>query len=260
MFFHSPDNIFITNDGRAVLIDFGSVRSYVYTDRMTTILKRGYAPLEQYREKGVFGPWTDIYALSVTIYRLLSGVMPPESISRVLDDKLIPLEKLVNGLPEGVYVALEGGLKIDHEKRTQSLEKFRSQLFEGGLPNPEPHPHPHPQPHPQPQPQPQPMPMKGKYISFEGGCFKGRRVGIGKSPIVFGRIRECNIIFPPNTVGVSKKHCCISYVKGQLCIMDLNSTYGTYVNNYKLQPMRWYRLKQTSKVVIGNEAFIVYNN
>ena len=51
----------------AKLIDFGSVRNYNSGQGLTTILKQGYAPVEQYFTNGDQGPWTDIYALSVTM-------------------------------------------------------------------------------------------------------------------------------------------------------------------------------------------------
>ena len=64
----SPDNIFLTSVMDAKLIDFGSVRNYNSGQGLTTILKQVYAPVEQYFTNGAQGPWTDIYALSVTMY------------------------------------------------------------------------------------------------------------------------------------------------------------------------------------------------
>ncbi|MDQ3398769.1 MAG: serine/threonine protein kinase, partial [Deinococcota bacterium] len=59
-----PDNIFLTTDGRAVLIDFGSARAYAggQTVSHTRLVTPGYAPLEQYTSQAKFGPYTDIYA------------------------------------------------------------------------------------------------------------------------------------------------------------------------------------------------------
>jgi serine/threonine-protein kinase len=57
-----PDNIMLTEDGRVVLIDFGTARTYAggKTGRMTTLLTPGYAPLEQYGQQVRFGPYTDV--------------------------------------------------------------------------------------------------------------------------------------------------------------------------------------------------------
>jgi len=64
-----PDNIMVCEDGRVVLIDFGAAREFAAraTQRHTVILTPGYAPMEQYSERGQRGPFTDIYALAATL-------------------------------------------------------------------------------------------------------------------------------------------------------------------------------------------------
>ena len=48
--------------------------------------------------------------------------------------------------------------------------------------------------------------------------------------VVFGRSpKNCNVVFPENTRGVSKVHCEISIQNGGLLLRDLNSSYGTYL-------------------------------
>ncbi|MFO0099022.1 MAG: serine/threonine-protein kinase, partial [Aphanizomenon sp.] len=59
-----PENILLRqneqNQQEAVLIDFGSTRSMANTS-MTKSFTDGYAPIEQYRDKGNFGDHTDVY-------------------------------------------------------------------------------------------------------------------------------------------------------------------------------------------------------
>ncbi len=70
----SPDNLLIDNRGRVIVIDFGAARQEIRekSKAMSVILKAGYAPEEQHRSRGEQGPWTDIYAVSATIYRAMS--------------------------------------------------------------------------------------------------------------------------------------------------------------------------------------------
>ena len=85
----SPDNLMLER-GSVRLLDFGCARESARgTETMTIALKQGYAPIEQYQRKGQ-GPWTDVYALSATIYYCLTGKVPPQSLDRILEDELIP--------------------------------------------------------------------------------------------------------------------------------------------------------------------------
>ena len=86
----SPDNIFICNDGSVKLIDFGAARFTVNEEKVSIILKPGYAPVEQYETVNEQGPWTDIYALGATMYHLLVGEKPDESTNRKIRDDVRP--------------------------------------------------------------------------------------------------------------------------------------------------------------------------
>ncbi len=140
----SPDNIMLTKDDSLVLLDFGAARQIsVYGEHSNTInVKHGFAPEEQYRKRGEQGPWTDVYALSATIYRLITGVTPPEALDRLMnDDTMKPPNALGAGLTHDQERALMHGLAVRAAGRTPNLQELYSELY---IPKTGPNPPPPP--------------------------------------------------------------------------------------------------------------------
>lgn len=137
----SPDNIMVRADGSPVLLDLGSARLVVggMTQALTTVLKPGYAPIEQYVDDGTMtqGPWTDVYGLGATLYYLLVGSAPPQSIARMISDPLKSIEEKSRiVVPPQVYAATLKALAVRAEQRFQSIEAFRDALGRDPLPAP----------------------------------------------------------------------------------------------------------------------------
>lgn len=80
----APDNIFITDSGEVKLIDFGASRyaTTSYSRSLTVVIKPGYSPEEQYRSRGDQGAYTDVYAVAATLYKMITGVTPPDAMER----------------------------------------------------------------------------------------------------------------------------------------------------------------------------------
>ena len=127
----SPDNIMIRRDGQVKLIDFGAARVAQEEDEksLTVMLKRGFSPEEQYRSKGHQGPWTDIYALCATMYYMLTGVIPPESMERVLEDKYVSLKEYDIELDTKIADAIDKGLCVLAKNRYQSMSDLIHDIY-----------------------------------------------------------------------------------------------------------------------------------
>lgn len=126
----SPDNIFITRDGKIKLLDFGAARSATvgHSKSLSVIVKPGYAPTEQYRSKGEQGPWTDVYALAATLYRMITGEVPIESMERAGKDTLKLPSKLGVKISKGMENAIMNAMQISLKNRTQTMEQFIHEL------------------------------------------------------------------------------------------------------------------------------------
>ncbi|WP_343185581.1 serine/threonine-protein kinase [Anoxynatronum sibiricum] len=129
----SPDNIFMTAKGQIVLIDFGAARQAVKDKgrSMSIIMKPGFTPEEQYRSKGHQGPWTDLYALGATMYRAITGQMPPESLDRLAEDELIPPSVMGVAISQGTEAALLKAMAVMGKDRFQTAEAFQEALATG---------------------------------------------------------------------------------------------------------------------------------
>lgn len=127
----SPDNIILTKDGMMKLLDFGAARDFTKEEKsLSVMLKPGYAPEEQYRTKGEQGPWSDVYSLAATIYKCITGITPPESMERLRKDELIRPSALGVIISASIENVLLKAMNVYAENRYQSVEEFRSALFE----------------------------------------------------------------------------------------------------------------------------------
>ena len=131
----SPDNIMLMADGRVKLMDFGAVRHVNHPDAQKAltqgtqaIVKEGFAPLEQYSEKGSLGPWTDEYALCATVYYCLTGRVPESAPTRVLGEGTLDWNK-VPGLTAQQRQVLAKGMAIQAKDRYPSIRELMDALF-----------------------------------------------------------------------------------------------------------------------------------
>lgn len=129
----TPDNIYLTNDGKVKLLDFGAAR-YSLGDKsrsLDVILKHGFAPKEQYTRRGKQGPFTDVYSLGATFYFALTGKRPPDSVERLDEDDLIPPSSLGVEIPKQKEDAILKALSVQPQDRFQSMGEFKNAMLAG---------------------------------------------------------------------------------------------------------------------------------
>ncbi len=124
----APDNIYVTREGRIKLLDFGAARFATgeHSRSLSIILKPGYAPEEQYRSRGKQGPWTDVYGLAATLYRAVTGTVPPEALDRLDRDELVAPSRLLGiAITPAQEAVLLKALAVKAAQRYSSIEQFR---------------------------------------------------------------------------------------------------------------------------------------
>ncbi len=126
----APDNIIVTKDGRAKLIDFGAARYSTgeKSKSLDVILKHGFAPKEQYIRRGRQGPFTDVYAMAATYYYAVTGKIPPDAIERMDEDELIPPTTLGVKISKTAEDALLKGLEVSASERYQRMGELAGGL------------------------------------------------------------------------------------------------------------------------------------
>ena len=128
-----PANILLTAEGSPVLIDFGTARAIISDRSATHVGSPGYSPIEQLRSKGKRGPWTDVYSLGATCYRLITGERPPEAFDRLDEDEdplrpLAPRAELHGRFSPAFLATIDKALALRSKDRWQTATAWYAAL------------------------------------------------------------------------------------------------------------------------------------
>jgi serine/threonine-protein kinase len=186
-----PANMMVDKQERLFLIDFGASKQLHTSDGLSLSTSSalaytpGYAPLEQTDQNiKLFGPWTDLYALGASLYKLLTNETPPTSSEMIAmgGQLLFPpvvisqrMKKLITwmmkpSITERPQSAAEVRQFLDkphvEQEEETVIDEPKPKIEEETVVTPPPvippvppTPNPEPKPEPKPTPKPEPKPI-----------------------------------------------------------------------------------------------------
>ncbi len=134
-----PQNLKLTPRGQIILLDFGLAKGQASEiSRITTSASifgytPNYAPLEQIQGLGTDAR-SDIYALAATLYHLMTGVKPPDALTRAAaivngqPDPLKPAHEVNSSVPAGSAAVLQKAIAQNRDQRYSSAAEMRRAL------------------------------------------------------------------------------------------------------------------------------------
>jgi serine/threonine-protein kinase len=126
----SPETIIITERGEMMLSGFCVSEVRTANTVLAAEIYSGYAAPEQYGASNWQDTWTDVYGIAAVIYRMVTGVTPPDAQTRLVSDTLIPPASVNPSVPGYFSNAVMKGLSLSHEKRSQTITEFVTVLFD----------------------------------------------------------------------------------------------------------------------------------
>ncbi len=125
----SPENIIVTVKGELKICGFCISAIRTSNSELTPELYSGYAAPEQYSSLEWQGAWTDVYAISAVLYRILTGCVPTEAYRRIGNDDLIEPIKINPDIPPEISRIIMRGMAVRSEDRIQSITELVTKLF-----------------------------------------------------------------------------------------------------------------------------------
>lgn len=131
----SPENLMLSKTGTVKLIDFGSAMESDSEKKTRVLMVRsGYSPVEMYSSTGKDGPYSDVYSMAATIYKLITGVTPPAATERLNADSLVrPTMLGVKEISQEQEAALMKGMAVQLNDRYQTMAEFFHDLYGYGI-------------------------------------------------------------------------------------------------------------------------------
>ncbi len=256
-----PQNIKITPDNRAVLVDFGIAKMAEAGSRTRTgaqAVTPGFSPPEQYSGIGTT-PVSDVYSLGATLYAVLTGKKPPDSISLLVSKaKFKPPNVINTALSNQTSQAIMYAMQPQREDRPQSVAAWKKELqtaldlltkarqdkedtLPGTVKSAEI------------EPAVAPAAVTTHWLVDPTGL----GYALGPESLVIGRHSNADVMVKAERV--SRQHALIR-MEGQRClVMDNGSANGTFLNDHRLG-LEWHPMKPGDVLMIGPARFSLTTN
>src|SRR5216110_1690384 len=134
-----PHNLKLTSTGQIALLDFGLAKATSSelsgANSSTSIFgyTRRYSPLKQIQDLGT-SPQSDIYALGATLYHLLTGIKPPDALTRAAalvsarPNPLKPANEIIEAVGVELAEILTRAMAQNPDERYATAAEFRQAL------------------------------------------------------------------------------------------------------------------------------------
>lgn len=132
----SPDNIMVAEDGRLWLLDLDASKAIedLQEGMSKLVMKKGFSPPEQYSTGVEIGPWTDVYALTATMYYCITGKLMPDALDRMMKSLEISFnDGYGKDLTLEMKEIFKKGMDVKRESRIQTVSELREALETVGI-------------------------------------------------------------------------------------------------------------------------------
>ena len=126
-----PANLMICPGNELILLDFGAIQPFPLgkNKQKTQVLSKGFSPIEQYSATGVLGPYTDIYAVGISMRTCLDCKVPPQAPDREEDNDFPLAQNAYAGKFDGKLLAIiDWAMEVVPENRPQTVEELQDAL------------------------------------------------------------------------------------------------------------------------------------